>query len=64
MPLIPGKENVGQNIAELKSTGKYPQRQAVAIALSEARKTGADIPYPKRKPTQPSRPTMTGSSRG
>jgi hypothetical protein len=40
MPLKKGssKEVVAQNIRELKATGKYPQRQAVAIALSEARR--------------------------
>lgn len=56
MPLMPGQENIGKNIGELKATGKYPQRQAVAIALSEARKTGADIPYPKKKRSAPSKP--------
>lgn len=55
MPLMPGKENVGKNIKELMDTGKYPHRQAVAIALSEARKTGAEIPQKKRSksPTKP-----------
>jgi hypothetical protein len=35
-----GKETVSRNIRELKSTGR-PQKQAVAIALSTARKSGA-----------------------
>ena len=41
MPLKKGKSNkvVGQNIKELESTGKYPHRQAIAIALSEAGKS-------------------------
>jgi 3-dehydroquinate synthetase len=45
MPLLPGKKNIGHNIEELESTGRK-HSQAVAIALSEARKTGAHIPYP------------------
>ncbi len=52
MPLLPGKSNVGANIKELKinsRTGKErPMRQRIAIALSEARRTGADIPPPKK----------------
>ena len=42
MPLNKGKEartNKGfsENVKELTSTGKYPQKQAVAIAYSQAR---------------------------
>lgn len=38
MPLTKGKSNkvVGKNIKELEATGKYPRKQAIAIALSEA----------------------------
>ena len=40
MPLLPGKSKatVSGNIRELMATGKYPQRQAIAIALSNARR--------------------------
>lgn len=40
MPLKPGKSKatVSGNISELMATGKYRQRQAVAIALSNARR--------------------------
>jgi len=43
MPLLPGKKNIGRNIKELDSSGKRPHKQDVAIALSVARKSGADI---------------------
>lgn len=51
MPLTPGdsKENVSQNIKEMMAAG-YPQVQAVAAALSNARKTGRPgIKQPKPK---------------
>lgn len=41
MPLKPGKENIGKNIKELESTGKFGKNQAIAIALTEAIKSGA-----------------------
>ena len=51
MPLKPGKAGIGPNIDELKvnsKTGKRrPMKQRVAIALDEARRTGANIPPPK-----------------
>jgi hypothetical protein len=51
MPLNKGKGRkvIGKNINELESTGKYPKKQAIAIALNEARKSGAKIPKKKKK---------------
>lgn len=51
MPLSKGKskKTISKNISELESTGKYGQKQAVAIALNEARKSGAKIPKKKSK---------------
>jgi len=37
MPLMPGKKNIGKNIAIELSHGK-PRKQAIAIALSVARR--------------------------
>ena len=48
MPLPGGKKNIGRNIAHEESKGK-PHRQAVAIALDVARRSGADIPTPRGK---------------
>lgn len=51
MPLLPGKKNIGTNIKTEEGAGK-PPKQAIAIALSVARKSGAKIakkPPVKRK---------------
>ena len=50
MPLKPGRSKaaVSANISELVNSGRK-QKQAVAIALSKARKSGAQIPRPKPK---------------
>lgn len=45
MPL-PKTTNVGAIMSELnQSRTKRPQRQKVAIALSQSRKSGANIPF-------------------
>lgn len=48
MPLIKGrsKKVISENISELEGTRKYPRKQSIAIALSEARQSGAKIPKP------------------
>jgi hypothetical protein len=47
MPLRCGKKNVGRNIGELRRAG-YPQKQAVAIALSNQRKCEGKNPKYRR----------------
>jgi len=51
MPLVKGKSQkaIGQNIEIEEKIGKKPHKQAVAIALNQARKAGANIPKPKSK---------------
>jgi len=43
MPLLKGKKNIGRNIKTEMAHGK-PRRQAIAIALDVARRSGANIP--------------------
>ena len=49
MPIKKGKsrETISKNIAELRRSGK-PSKQAVAISLDEARRSGARIRKPKK----------------
>jgi len=49
MPLKKGKskETISKNISELRHSG-YPEKQSIAISLSEARKSGAKIPKKKK----------------
>jgi len=50
MPIRKGKSRkvISENIAELIHSGRDP-KQAVAIALSEARRCGAKIPKKKKR---------------
>ena len=50
MPLKRGtsKKTVSSNIREMMASG-HPQKQAVAAALSQARKSGAKIPLKRKK---------------
>jgi hypothetical protein len=50
MPLHKGKSKkvISENISELRHSGRG-EKQSVAIALSEARKSGAKIPKPKAR---------------
>jgi len=43
MPLLGGRKNIGKNIKTEMAHGK-PYRQALAIALDVARRSGANIP--------------------
>lgn len=51
MPLVPGNNQkaISQNIRELTlhGTKQRPRKQIIAIALSEARRTGGGAPAPK-----------------
>ena len=49
MPLKSGtsQETIDANIKELRESGR-PLRQAIAISLDKARKSGAKIPKPKK----------------
>ena len=48
MPLLRGKKNIGKNIETEMAHGK-PRKQAIAIALDTARRSGAKIPKLYRK---------------
>jgi len=42
------KKSIGKNIATEEAAGK-PRKQAIAIALDTARRSGAKIPKPSKK---------------
>ena len=50
MPLQKGKSRkiISENIREMMHSG-HPQKQAVAAALSQARKSGANIPKKRKR---------------
>ena len=52
MPLKKGssKETISANIRELMHTGRYPQKQAIAIAYSEAGKSRKRTRKQKHRP--------------
>jgi hypothetical protein len=54
MPLRPGSDRdaISENIRRLRAEG-YPEKQAVAIALDTARRSGAKRPPPsgRRRPS-------------
>lgn len=50
MPLKKGtsRNTIGKNIKEMEESG-HPRKQAIAVSLNEARKSGAKIPKKKKK---------------
>jgi hypothetical protein len=65
MPLRTGtaQEDISANISELRRSGR-PAKQAIAIALTEARKRGAKIPQKKKKKSDMQKKAFVASTRG
>ncbi len=65
MPLKKGnsRKTISSNIKELESTGKYPQKQAIAISLGEARRTKPSATVSLKKKKAPAKKPHTSKKK-